>query len=315
MAAMIEVEQLVRHFGPVRAVDGLTFSVDEGEVFGLLGPNGAGKTTTVRLLNGVLTPSAGKARVLGLDPVTQGSALRRQTGILTETPSLYERLTARDNLTTFGALYDMSEPGLSQRVNEMLDLFQLSGRADDRVGEYSKGMKQRLALARALLHEPPLLFLDEPTAGLDPEAARQVTQMIEQLSHQKGRTVVLCTHNLSEAQRLCDRVAMMDQGRMPALGTLAELARTVWRGLWVDVEFKVPLAGAAVDELRAVRGVSEVQLDAAHMAVRVDGDDVIPAVVTNLAGHGAQIMRVNPRQPSLEDIYFELRDQRKEDQR
>jgi ABC-2 type transport system ATP-binding protein len=315
MAAMIEVEQLVRHFGPVRAVDGLTFTVDEGEVFGLLGPNGAGKTTTVRLLNGVLTPSAGKARVLGLDPVTQGCALRRQTGILTETPSLYERLTARDNLMTFGALYDMSEPELSHRVDEMLDFFQLSGRADDRVGEYSKGMKQRLALARALLHEPPLLFLDEPTAGLDPEAARHVTQMIEQLSHQKGRTVVLCTHNLSEAQRLCDRVAMMDQGRMPALGTLAELARTVWRGLWVDVEFKVPLAGAVVDELRAVRGVSDVQLDAARMAVRVDGDDVIPAVVTRLAGHGAQIMRVNPRQPSLEDIYFELRDQRKEDRR
>lgn len=315
MAAMIEVEQLVRHFGPVRAVDGLTFTVDEGEVFGLLGPNGAGKTTTVRLLNGVLTPSAGKARVLGLDPVTQGCALRRQTGILTETPSLYERLTARDNLMTFGALYDMSEPELSHRVDEMLDFFQLSGRADDRVGEYSKGMKQRLALARALLHEPPLLFLDEPTAGLDPEAARHVTQMIEQLSHQKGRTVVLCTHNLSEAQRLCDRVAMMDQGRMPALGTLAELARTVWRGLWVDVEFKVPLAGAVVDELRAVRGVSDVQLDAARMAVRVDGDDVIPAVVTRLAGHGAQIMRVDPRQPSLEDIYFELRDQRKEDRR
>lgn len=314
MTTVIEVEQLARYFGPVKAVDGITFCVEEGEVFGLLGPNGAGKTTTVRLLNGVLTPSDGQARVLGFDPVTQGCQLRQQTGVLTETPSLYERLTAQENLALFGALYGVLGAKLSRRVDELLEFFELSKRANNRVGGFSKGMKQRLALARALLHEPPLLFLDEPTSGLDPEAARQVTQMIQQLSHQKGRTVCLCTHNLSEAQRLCDRVAVMNEGRLLALGTLAELPRTLWRGLWVDIEFRTPLADTVADKLRATRGVSDVQLDAMHLAVRVESGEAVPMVVASLASQGAQIMRVNPRQYSLEDIYFELQKQLRENQ-
>jgi len=314
MTTVIEVEQLARCFGPVKAVDGITFCVEEGEVFGLLGPNGAGKTTTVRLLNGVLTPSDGQARVLGFDPVTQGCQLRQQTGVLTETPSLYERLTAQENLALFGALYGVLGAKLSRRVDELLEFFELSKRANDRVGGFSTGMKQRLALARALLHEPPLLFLDEPTSGLDPEAARQVTQMIQQLSHQKGRTVCLCTHNLSEAQRLCDRVAVMNQGRLLALGTLAELARTLWRGLWVDIEFRTPLADTVADKLRTTRGVSDVQLDAMHLAVRVESGEAVPMVVASLASQGAQIMRVNPRQYSLEDIYFELQKNLRENQ-
>ncbi len=194
MTNVIEMRELSREFGHVKALNGFSCDVHEGEVFGLLGPNGAGKTTTVRLLNGVLAPTSGQARVLGFDPVTQGTDLRRRTGVLTETPSLYERLTARDNLTIFGKLYGVKEPKLTARVNELLDLFGLAERADDRAGGFSKGMKQRLALARALLHEPELLFLDEPTAGLDPEAARHVMQLIAQLSRQKGRTVLLCTH-------------------------------------------------------------------------------------------------------------------------
>lgn len=312
MTAVIQVERLTRRFGSITAVDGVTFCVEEGEVFGLLGPNGAGKTTTVRLLNGVLTPSEGQMRVLGLDPVTQGGALRRQTGVLTETPSLYERLTARDNLVIFGALYGVPESRLAQRVDEALDFFDLSRRANDRVATFSKGMKQRLALARALIHEPPLLFLDEPTAGLDPEAARHVTQMIQQLSHQQGRTVCLCTHNLNEAQRLCDRVAVMNQGRLLALGAPAELARTLWSGVWVDIEFRAPLADAVADALWSVRGVSDVQRDGERLAVRVECDDAIPAVVACLAARGASIMRVNPRQYSLEDVYFELQQQQRE---
>ena len=311
MTTVIEAGGLTRDFGHVRAVDGLTFHVEEGQVFGMLGPNGAGKTTTVRLLNGVLTPSGGGASVLGFDPTTQGCELRQRTGVLTETPALYERLTARENLAIFGALYGVPEADLPRRVDDLLSLFGLAERADDRTGEFSRGMKQRLALARALLHEPPLLFLDEPTAGLDPEAARQVTQLIEQLSHQKGRTVFLCTHNLEEAERLCDQVAVLNRGRLLALGTLAELSRALWRGLWVDIEFRSPPAGAAADGLRAVPGVSEVQLEATRLTVRVESDDLVPTVVAVLAGQGAQIMRVNPRRHSLEDIYFELQNQQK----
>ncbi len=312
MTIVIEARQLTRDFGRVRAVDGLSFHVEEGQVFGVLGPNGAGKTTTVRLLNGILSPSAGGASVLGLDPVAQGCELRQRTGVLTETPALYERLTARENLAIFGALYSVPEARLASRVDDLLNLFGLAERADDKTGGFSKGMKQRLALARALLHEPPLLFLDEPTAGLDPEAARQVTQLIAQLSHQKGRTVFLCTHNLDEAERLCDQVAVLNRGRLLALGTLAELSRTLWHGQWVDVEFRSPPAAAAIECLRAMDGVGEVQLEMARLAVRVASDDLVPGVVAALAGQGAQIMRVNPRQHSLEDVYFELQNQEKE---
>ena len=311
MTNVIETRELVRQFGHVKALNGFSCDVREGEVFGMLGPNGAGKTTTVRLLNGVLAPNSGQARVLGLDPVTQGSELRRHTGVLTETPSLYERLTARDNLTIFGKLYGVSGPKLTARVNELLELFGLTERADDRAGGFSKGMKQRLALARALLHEPDVLFLDEPTTGLDPEAARQVMQMITQLSHQAGRTVFLCTHNLDEAQRLCDRVAVMNKGCLLAAGTLAELSRTLWRGIWVDVTLREPLADRQIAPVRTLRGVSEVQLDGSKLAVKVTGDDIVPMLIIALAATGAQMMRVNPREHTLEEVYFELQEQQK----
>ncbi len=304
---VIKTESLSRSFGPILAVDSLTFQVREGEVFGLLGPNGAGKTTTVRLLNGIIRPSGGQARVLGLDPAQDGCRLRQQTGVLTEAPSLYERLTARENLTIFGALYGIPEPDLSRRVARMLEEFGLADRADDRVGEFSKGMKQRLALARALLHEPPLLFLDEPTAGLDPEAARQVTELIARLSHQEGRTVFLCTHNLNEAQHLCDRVAVMDRGRLLALGTQEELSRTLWSGLRAEIRLLAPLKDAAVATLRRLPGVSDIRYGSLQMEMSVTGEEVMPAVVETLVREGARILSVALRQPSLEEIYFAIR--------
>ena len=168
MNPVIEVNNLQRTFGAQKAVDGMTFSVESGEVFGLLGPNGAGKTTTVRLLNGILPPSAGTARVFGLDPTLDGASIRQRTGVLTETPALYERLSARENLEFFATLQNLSGPDLTRRVDDMLAFFELASRAGDKVETFSKGMKQRLALARALVHKPPLLFLDEPTLGPRP---------------------------------------------------------------------------------------------------------------------------------------------------
>lgn len=307
MVPVIEVEALTRSFGPIRAVDGVTFQVYEGEVFGLLGPNGAGKTTMVRLLNGILKPSGGRARVLNLDPAADGCVIRRRTGVLTETPSLYERLTARENLLIFGALYGIPKADLPRRVDRMLEWFELAERAEDRVGGFSKGMKQRLALARALLHEPPLLFLDEPTAGLDPEAARQVTDLIRQLGHQEGRTVFLCTHNLAEAQRLCDRVAVIDRGHLLAIGTLEELSRALWDGFQLEVDFlETPVAPVA-DALRLLPDVTDVRSEPLRLTVRVTGEAAIPAVVETLVRQGARILRVSPRLPSLEEIYFEIR--------
>ncbi|HEX9109250.1 MAG TPA: ABC transporter ATP-binding protein, partial [Longimicrobiales bacterium] len=209
-------------FGDLLAVDGLTLQVGAGEVFGLLGHNGAGKTTTIRLLTGLLAASAGSAGVLGHSPATAGAEIRGRTGVLTETPSLEERLTAEENLTYYGRMYGVAAAALRSRVPELLADFGLEERARDRVGTYSKGMKQRLALARALLHDPELLFLDEPTSALDPVASRQVHERVEAL-RRRSRTIVLCTHNLVEAQRLCHRVAVLRQGRLLALGTPAEL--------------------------------------------------------------------------------------------
>jgi ABC-2 type transport system ATP-binding protein len=308
MNPIIEVNNLQRTFGDHKAVDDITFHVKPGEVFGLLGPNGAGKTTTVRLLNGILPPSAGTASVFGFDPTSQGELIRRRTGVLTETPALYERLTARENLEFFGTLQEIPESDLKHRVDDMLEFFELSSRGNDKVETYSKGMKQRLALARALIHKPPLLFLDEPTSGLDPEAAQQVNDLIANLSHANGQTVVLATHNLLEAQRLCDRVAIMNEGRILAMGSLNDLSRKLWPVTRVDIIFYKTPAENIAESLKAHRGVIQVTADAQRdaLSVQVESDEGIPDVVRHLVEHGASIMKVNPRDYTLEDIYFAL---------
>ena len=308
MNPVIEVNDLERTFGEQKAVDGMTFRVEPGEVFGLLGPNGAGKTTTVRLLNGILPPSAGSARVFGLDPVKDGAAIRQRTGVLTETPALYERLSARENLEFFATLQNLPQPELSRRVDEMLAFFDLSSRAADKVETYSKGMKQRLALARALVHRPPLLFLDEPSSGLDPEAAQQVNDMIADLGRTDGQTVILATHNLLEAQRLCDRVAVMNHGRILTMGSLKDLARKLWPVTWVDIMFHVKHKKDPMELLTTERGILNVQWDGKRemLSVQVENDDVIPDVVRRLVEQGSSILRVNPRAYTLEDIYFTL---------
>jgi ABC-2 type transport system ATP-binding protein len=308
MNPVIEVNNLQRSFGSRKAVDGMTFRVEPGEVFGLLGPNGAGKTTTVRLLNGLLPPSAGSARVFGFDPVLDGASISQRTGVLTETPALYERLSARENLEFFATLQNLSQPDLDRRVDDMLSFFELGPRASDKVETYSKGMKQRLALARALVHEPPLLFLDEPTSGLDPEAAQQVDDLIAVLGRTDGQTVILATHNLMEAQRLCDRVAIMNHGRILALGSLKDLARKLWPVTWVDIMFHVKPVQDLTAGLMGLRGVIQSVPDMEHdaLAVQVENDEVIPSVIRHLVEQGASILRVNPRGYTLEDIYFAL---------
>lgn len=303
--SVIATEGLGRRFGETQAVQGLTLQVASGEVFGFLGHNGAGKTTTVRLLNGVLAPTAGTARVLGLDPIADGPRLRRRTGVLTETPSLDERLTGRDNLAIYAELYDVPRSEVAGRVEGMLETFGLADRAEEKVGGYSKGMKQRLALARALLHDPELVFLDEPTAGLDPVAARHVHQLIAGLSREQ-RTVFLCTHNLAEAQQLCDRVAVMERGRLLAVGTPAELARRAGQAQRLEVEVAEEDVPAVLRAVRALDGASaEVQPDGI-VACQGISRERVPELVSALAGAGLRIYRVAPKEPSLEEVYFAL---------
>lgn len=305
--AAIRIENLTRRFADNTAVNALTFDVFPGEVFGLLGHNGAGKTTTIRLLNGVLGASAGQAQVLGFDPVHQGSALRRRTGVLTENPSLDENLTARENLTIYADLYDVPAGEVAGRVSELLTRFDLVDRAADRVATFSKGMKQRLALARALLHSPDLLFLDEPTSGLDPIAALEVRELIVKLSRKEGRTIVLCTHNLVEAQRLCDRVIVLEHGKLLALGTPSELGSQLIGRQTVEIEVSADTLALARDTLEtALTAAEKVKTQGDRLVLSEIDRQQIPELITRLAADGVRIFSVATQEPSLEDVYFAL---------
>jgi len=303
---VIVTQGLGRRFGATVAVAGIDIQVAAGEGFGLLGHNGAGKTTTVRLLNGVLTPSMGSARVLGMDPATDGPRLRRRTGVLTETPGLTDKLSARDNLTLFAEMYEVPREMVSGRVQDLLALFGLDDRADEPVGGYSRGMRQRLAIARALLHDPEIVFLDEPTAGLDPVATRQVHDLITRLTQEEQRTIVLCTHNLVEAQRLCSRVAVLAHGAIVAMGTPRDLAQRLARQARLTLEVEPgdePIVRAAVERLdRAlVEATSPGELHVAGL-----DRERVPDLVADLVRAGARVYRLAPHEPTLEDAYFAL---------
>ena len=304
---VITAQALGFSYGSRKAVNDLTFTVQPGEVVGLLGPNGAGKTTTVRLLNGLLPPSGGTARVLGYDPASEGEALRKQTGVLTETPALYERLTARQNLQFFGEMAEMPQPVLKTRIEEILILFDLQERGDEHVSTYSKGMKQRLALGRALLHNPGVLFLDEPTSGLDPEASLQVIELINSLRRQNGHTVLLCTHNLFEAQRLCDRVLIMNNGRLLAAGRLEDLRRQLSEGLHLNIRILEAFSAEKLADLGRMRGVNSLKtVQDGMLQLEIEAEEAIPGIVKYLVENRLSIVEVQPVQQSLEEIYFTL---------
>ena len=303
---VITTHNLTRRFGETLAVDRLNLEVYPGEVFGYLGHNGAGKTTTVRLLNGVLDPTSGSAQVLGLSPVSDGPALRRQTGVLTETPSLEERLTARENLQIYADLYGIPEEKVAGRIAEMLEFFELADRAEEKVGGYSKGMKQRLALARALLHDPQIIFLDEPTTGLDPVTTRRVHELITHLSRVEARTVFMATHNLNEAQRLCDRVAVLEHGRVIALGTPEALAHQIVHTQRLEIEVSLESLELAEQFMQSKLGLRVDHSQNGTLAVAGVHKQEIPDLVAGLVSAGVRLYRINPQEPSLEDVYFAL---------
>jgi len=305
---IIQISALTRRFGETNAVDQLTLDVQAGEIFGFLGHNGAGKTTTVRLLNGVLESTSGEAKVLGLDPQAQGPALRARTGVLTETPSLDERLTARDNLSIYADLYNVPRAEVATRVNFLLTEFELADRADEKVGGYSKGMKQRLALARALLHKPEVLFLDEPTSGLDPVAARHVNSLVENLARREGCTVFLCTHNLVEAQKLCDRVAVMEHGHLVALGTPSELTRQYVKRLDVDLEVDPAQTELVLQILQDLPQlvISTPKQEKDILTLTLSGREAISELLNILVQKGLHVYRLAPQEANLEEVYFAL---------
>ena len=298
---IIETHNLSKKFGQRLAVDDLSLQVDEGEVLGFLGPNGAGKTTTIRMLSGIIAPTSGSAMVAGLRPDREPEKLHEVLGLLTESAGFYDRLTARRNLEYFAGFYAGIDAGV--QVEKYLRLTGLWERQRDKVGAFSKGMKQRLALARALLHEPKVLFLDEPTAGLDPEAAQEVRQMIKKLSSE-GRTIFLSTHNLAEAEFLCHRIAII-RTRLLALDTPNDLRQRLFRRRVVVRLEAVPVGlPGAVRRLSFVKEVSEegekLQVDL------TDPDRNRPELVKCIVEAGGRVLEVSEEQHSLEEVYLSL---------
>jgi len=285
----------------VLAVDNLTFSVDEGEVFGFLGPNGAGKTTTVRMLTCLVGPTSGEAWVNNLKVGRDDTDIRRCVGILTETPGLYDRLSAEKNLDIFARLYEVKD--VRGQVAKYLRMLGLWNRRDDLAGNFSKGMKQKLAICRTLLHEPKVLFLDEPTSGLDPEAAKLVHDFIEQLKSE-GRTIFMCTHNLDEADRLCDRIGMMKQRLLVVDTPKALRQRLFGRQVVFHLKQSSPSLVKLVQSLPFAR---EVQAVDTKIVVGLDEPEAQnPVIVRKLVEAGAEVQFVGELRHTLEDVYLSL---------
>jgi ABC-2 type transport system ATP-binding protein len=299
---------LRRRSKDVEAVRGVSFEVGEGELFGLLGPNGAGKTTTIKMLITLLLPTSGSARVLGYDVVRDAREVRRRIGyVFGGERGVYERLSGYDNLRYFAELYGVPPRLQKPRIEELLELVGLKGREHERAEGYSRGMKQRLHVARGLLHDPPVVFLDEPTIGLDPVGARELRSTIAALVA-AGKTILMTTHYMFEADTLCDRIAVISKGQIVAEGTPLELKRGVAQGTVVEVEV-FGVAGGAVERLRSLEGVVAVSVEEREQAqVLVVQTEPEVELTQTILGHldGADLGRISRREPTLEDAYVAL---------
>ena len=283
------------------AVDGLSLEVERGEVFGFLGPNGAGKTTTVRMLTGLIRPTSGSAQIAGFELGKNDTEIRRNVGILTESPGMYERLTAEKNLNIFANLYDV--PDVEKSVDKYLSMLGLWERRNDAVGSFSKGMRQKLAVARALIHEPQILFLDAPTTGLDPEASKTVRDFIEELKTE-GRTIFMTTHNLDEAEKLCDRVGIFQQ-RLLTVDSPTNLREKMY-GRRVVFHLR-ELQPAWVDLVSNISGTGNIEVAENKLVVSLkDPEESNPEIIRVLVMAGAQVQFVGEIRHSLEQIYLEM---------
>jgi len=304
VGVVLRTDALTKRFGGLLAVDGLDIEVREGEIFGFLGPNGAGKTTTLRLLCALIAPTSGTAEIAGLRLGRDDERIRAAVGILTEHPGLYERLSAADNLRFFASLYGLDGPTAEAQVERFLKLMGLWERRGEAVATFSRGMKQKMAIVRAVLHEPRILFLDEPTTGLDPDAARTIRELIVSLARE-GRTVFLCTHNLDEADRLCDRIAFFRR-RVIRIDAPDRLRAELY-GRTVEVRVVPSPLPEHLDRVRAVVGVSEAWLENGSILVRTDDPlRTDPALVRALVDAGADVAFVSERRASLEDVYLRI---------
>jgi ABC-2 type transport system ATP-binding protein len=300
---MIETQDLSKQFNDFWAVNGVTLSVRPGQILALLGQNGAGKTTTVRMLTALLAPTRGSARVAGFDVIRQGEQVRASVGVLTEQHGLYMRMTANEYLDFFGRIYRLDFRARTSRSDYLLEYFGLAQAASRRIGEYSKGMRQKLALARALMHEPPVLLLDEPTSAMDPESARLVRNEIARLKSSQ-RTIVICTHNLTEAEVLADQIAIIYRGRILMMGTLEELKQQVLGTAEYEARFSSVWNSA---ELKMPRGVILTSREDSILRFRVENPrEANPLLVRELSSMRAPLLAFQEVSRSLEQVYLKV---------
>jgi ABC-2 type transport system ATP-binding protein len=302
--SIIHTEQLCRSFGTIKAVDDLSMDVPAGIVFGFLGPNGAGKTTTIHLLLGLLEPTQGKARVMGFDTRSQADEIRNRSGALLEYSGLYERMSAEDNLDLYGRIYRMPGPERKARAKELLTHLALWDRRKEKVGNWSRGMKQKIAIARALFHHPRLVFLDEPTAGLDPVAAAALHADLTSLVANEGVTIFLNTHNLAEAEKLCAQVGVIRNGKLIAIGNPDELRLR-------NGGHKVEIIGKDFNEktltlLQARPEVKQAEFQNGRLIIELNGENKIGPLVTLVVQSGAEIEDISRGGESLEDLFLTL---------
>ncbi|MEN6443033.1 MAG: ATP-binding cassette domain-containing protein [Methanoregula sp.] len=302
---VIEVSHLSKQFGTLTALDDVSFSVSRGETFGFLGPNGAGKTTTIRILTGISAPSSGSATIFGKDIIREAIAARKQMGIVHETSNVYDDLSAWQNLMFTAELYTVGKHEREKRGLELLELFGLLARRNDKVHGFSKGMKRRLTLAMGLVNNPRLLFLDEPTSGLDVQSNLIIREVIRDLNAQ-GVTVFLTTHNIEEANLACDRVAIINHGRIAAIDSPERLKKTIQSAQSVEVAFDTTRPGR-IDELKQIPKVSEVRKEGDKFRLFTeDPSSVIPAIMEYANTGNAKVLSMTTFGPSLEDVFIKL---------
>jgi len=307
MPPILEVKNLVKHYGDIAAVKGISFDIKEGEIFSLLGPNGAGKTTTISILSTLYAPTSGEAFIGGHSITSESLAVRNIIGVVPQEIALYDDLSARENLVFWGKMYGLSGKTLKNRVEEVLGQIGLADRAKERVKGYSGGMKRRVNIGVGLLHKPRLLFMDEPTVGIDPQSRRAILDSVRQLNKQ-GMTVLYTTHYMEEAEELSDRVAIMDHGELIAIGTLAELTKKVGEMetliLHIDESEDAEALAAALRKLKGVKSADVT--DHAVTLIVPEAEEALAPCVTKANDLGVKIRSVDMREPNLEAVFLHL---------
>ncbi len=298
---MIEINSLTKRFGKITALNELNLIVKKGELLGIIGPNGAGKTTAIRIISCILHPDQGQVKVGGYDVLKNPLEIKSMIGYLPEEPNLYERFKAYDLLKYFGELYGVPKDRLDSRIEELLELVGMTSRAQHRINTFSKGLRQRIGIARALVHDPEIIIFDEPTMGLDPATAIVIRDFIGGLKGEK--TIILCTHYMDEADSLCDRVAILNQGQILDMGTPKELKSQIHGDLILKIDLKYPDKISEIDFnfMRSLEGIENISLNGKELDVSLNSRENISRIIENL---GSNVLAVNTKEPTLEDVFI-----------